>query len=105
MEPAVAGLAEALAAAPWREPRFPVIANVSARPEASAAGGRELLAAQLTAPVRWVECIRAAAALEPDATFIEIGPGAVLTGLLKRIVPGARGVTLGTAADVEAFLS
>jgi [acyl-carrier-protein] S-malonyltransferase len=105
MEPAVAGLAEALAAAPWQEPRFPVIANVSARPVASAAGGRELLAAQLTAPVRWVDCIRAAAVLEPEATFIEIGPGAVLTGLLKRIVPGARGVTLGTAAEVEAFLS
>jgi [acyl-carrier-protein] S-malonyltransferase len=48
--------------------------------------------------------MQAAAALAPDATFIEIGPGNVLSGLLKRIVPGAKTVTLGTADEVEQFL-
>jgi malonyl CoA-acyl carrier protein transacylase len=48
--------------------------------------------------------MQAAAALAPGATFIEIGPGNVLAGLLKRIVPTAKTVTLGTADEVERFL-
>jgi [acyl-carrier-protein] S-malonyltransferase len=59
---------------------------------------------QLTAPVRWVECMRQAAALAPGATFVEVGPGSVLAGLLKRIVPEATAVTLGTAEEVERFM-
>jgi [acyl-carrier-protein] S-malonyltransferase len=66
---------------------------------------KRLLADQLTAPVRWVACMRAAAEVAPDATFLEVGPGNVLSGLLKRIVPGARAVTLGTADEVERFLA
>ncbi len=42
--------------------------------------------------------------LVPGATFVEVGPGNVLTGLLKRIVPGAPTLTLGTAAELEKFL-
>jgi [acyl-carrier-protein] S-malonyltransferase len=49
--------------------------------------------------------MRAAADLTPDATFVEVGPGSVLSGLLKRIVPGARTVTLGTADEVERFVA
>lgn len=105
MEPAVAGLVDALAAAEWADPGVPVIANVNAQPVRDAAEARRLLAVQLTAPVRWVDGMRAAAALAPDATFIEIGPGTVLSGLLRRIVPGARCITLGTGAEVEAFLA
>ena len=105
MEPAVPGLVDALSAAEWAEPRVPVIANVNAQPVRDAGEARRLLAAQLTAPVRWVDSMRAAAALAPDATFIEIGPGSVLSGLLKRIVPGARCISLGTAAEVEGFLA
>jgi [acyl-carrier-protein] S-malonyltransferase len=48
--------------------------------------------------------MRQAAELVPGATFVEAGPGNVLSGLLKRIVPGAATVTLGTAAEVERFL-
>lgn len=105
MEPAVEGLTQALAAARFATPRFPVIANASARPVDRPEEATRLLAEQLTAPVRWVECMRTAAEFAPEATFVEIGPGTVLSGLLKRIVPGARSVTLGTAAEVEAFLA
>ena len=56
-------------------------------------------------PVRWVECMQAAAALAPGATFVEAGPGNVLSGLLKRIVPGSASVTLGTADEVARFLA
>jgi [acyl-carrier-protein] S-malonyltransferase len=82
----------------------PVIANATATPVQSAAEARRLLAEQLTAPVRWVGCMRRAAELVSDATFVEIGPGNVLSGLLKRILPGAASVTLGTADEVEKFL-
>jgi [acyl-carrier-protein] S-malonyltransferase len=104
MEPAVAGLEEALAGAPFVAPAFPVVANASAEPVRTPAEAVRLLAAQLTAPVRWIECMQACAALAPDATFIELGPGSVLSGLLRKIVPGAKTITLGTAAEVEAFL-
>jgi len=104
MEPAVPGLEAALAAAAFAAPTFPIVANASAEPVRTSADAVRLLTAQLTAPVRWIECMQAAAGLAPDATFIELGPGSVLTGLLRKIVPGAKSITLGTAAEVEAFL-
>jgi [acyl-carrier-protein] S-malonyltransferase len=105
MQPAVDGLREALAGAAFRDPRFPVVANATAQPVRKAPEAMRLLVEQLTAPVRWVECMRAAAALAPGATFVEVGPGNVLAGLLKRIVPEAGTVTLGTADEVERFLT
>jgi [acyl-carrier-protein] S-malonyltransferase len=105
MEPAANGLRGALAGVAFRDPRFPVVANASAQPVRTAADAVRLLVEQLTAPVRWVECMRAAAALAPGATFVEVGPGNVLAGLLKRIVPEAGTVTLGTADEVERFLT
>ena len=105
MEPAVDGLKQALAAASLATPKFPVIANAVARPVDHPDQAVRLLADQLTAPVRWVECMRTAAEFAPGATFVEIGPGNVLSGLVKRIVPGATTVTLGTAKEVEAFLA
>ena len=107
MAPALEGLTAALAAAPAREPCFPVVANATAQPVRDARAAKAHLAAQLTSPVRWVECTRKLAELDgPGAapTFVEIGPGNVLTGLAKRIVPGAATITLGTAAEVRAFL-
>jgi [acyl-carrier-protein] S-malonyltransferase len=104
MAPAVDGLHDALVGVDFRDPAFPVIANAGAEPVRTGVDAKRLLLDQLTAPVRWVECMQAAAALAPGATFVEIGPGNVLSGLLKRIVPGARTVALGTADDVERFL-
>ena len=104
MAPAVDGLLEALAEATFADPGFPVIANASAEAVRTGLDAKRLLADQLTAPVRWVACMQAAAELCPGATFVELGPGAVLSGLLKRIVPGTKAITLGTADEVERFL-
>lgn len=106
MAPAVDGLREALTDATFADPAFPVIANASGEAIRSGLDAKRLLADQLTAPVRWVTCMQSAAALAPDATFIELGPGSVLSGLLRRIVPGSsKAITLGTADEVEKFLS
>jgi [acyl-carrier-protein] S-malonyltransferase len=105
MAPAVDGLLEALTSATFEDPAFPVIANASGEAIRTGLDAKRLLADQLTAPVRWVTCMQAAAAFCPDATFVEVGPGAVLSGLLKRIVPGAKTVALGTADEVEKFLA
>ena len=105
MAPAVDGLRAALAETTFTEAAFPVIANASAEPVRTGTDAKRLLADQLTAPVRWVECMRAAATLAPGATFVEAGPGNVLSGLLKRIVPGSATVALGTADEVTRFLA
>jgi [acyl-carrier-protein] S-malonyltransferase len=105
MAPAVDGLREALADATFSDPAFPVVANASGEAVRTGVDAKRLLADQLTAPVRWVACMQAAAELVPNATFVEIGPGNVLSGLLKRIVPNAKAMTLGTADEVERFLA
>ena len=104
MQPAVAGLTAALAAAPFQAPSVPIIANATATATTTATDARRLLAEQLTAPVRWVGCMETAARLAPGATFVEVGPGNVLSGLVKRIVPGAATLTLGTADEIEKFM-
>jgi [acyl-carrier-protein] S-malonyltransferase len=95
----------ALASAPFAPPAFPIVANATATPVQDTTEALRTLAAQLTAPVRWIECMEAARALAPEATFIEMGPGSVLSGLLRKILPGTSSVTLGTSAEVEAFLA
>ena len=105
MAPAIPGLRAALAEAHFHDPSFPVVANASAEPVRAAVDARRLLAEQLTEPVRWIECVRRLALLAPGARFLEVGPGAVLGGLLKRILPDSQHVALGTAAEVERFLA
>jgi [acyl-carrier-protein] S-malonyltransferase len=104
MEPAATGLEAAIGAATWAEPRCPVYCNVTATATSSSVAGRALLVKQLTSPVRWVDLIRAMAAAHPGATFVEMGPGNVLTGLLKRLAPENPAKTCGTVAEVEALL-
>ncbi len=105
MQPSAAGLAAALDESGLIDPQFPVYSNVTEQPCQSAREARELLIRQLTSPVRWAGLVRALAAAYPSALFAEMGPGNVLTGLMKRIVPGARTQTCGTAAEVDAMLS
>ncbi len=104
MQPAVEKLRVALNAVHFGTSRCPVIANATALPVRRADDARRLLAEQVVAPVRWVECMQTAAADHRRATYFELGPGGVLSGLLRRIVPGATATTLGTAAEVEKFL-
>ncbi|HET9151128.1 MAG TPA: ACP S-malonyltransferase [Gemmatimonadales bacterium] len=105
MQPAQDGLDEALAAVAFQAPRFPVVANATAMPVREAGEARRQLVAQLTAPVRWVACAETLAREAPGACFIEVGPGNVLSGLVRRIVPGSETLALGTAADLDRFLA
>ena len=102
MAPAAAAMAEALAAATVRAPVVPLYANVTAAPVEDPAEIRRLLVEQVTGTVRWRESVAALAADGVDC-FVEIGAGAVLTGLAKRIAKDARAFAVGTPADVEAF--
>jgi len=84
MEPAKARLAEVLARCTVSAPRMPVVTNVEAAPNADAARVVPLLVSQVSAPVRWVESVRALAAAGVTRV-VELGPGRVLGGLVKRI--------------------
>jgi [acyl-carrier-protein] S-malonyltransferase len=101
MEPAVGGFAEAVQSTEFAEPAFPVYSNVTEGPSSSAQDARELLVKQLTAPVKWAGEITKLAAAFPGALFVEMGPGNVLTGLLTRIVPSAKGIACGTPTDID----
>jgi [acyl-carrier-protein] S-malonyltransferase len=105
MEPAVAGLTNAIATAAFTDPVFPVFSNVTAEASTSAVGAKDLLLSQLTSPVRWSTEIRNIAARFPEALFVEMGPGNVLTGLMGRLVKGANTFACGTAADTEKLLA
>ena len=105
MADAAHGLEQALDLAHFGDPRFPVYANVNAQPVESAALARRLLVEQLTAPVQWARELEHIAVLHPDALYVEMGPGAVLKGLAKKIAPSIKVVSCGTAADVDALLT
>jgi [acyl-carrier-protein] S-malonyltransferase len=105
MEVARAGLAEALDGAQLADPTFPVYANVTGEPVRSSADGRRLLLEQLTAPVRWTRVIERLATDYPDALYVEMGPGSVLSGLVKKIAPAVETATCGTIAEVEQLLN
>lgn len=94
------GLALALEGVEVGEPKFPVVANAAAAPVTDAERATELLIAQLTSPVRWVECVESMAGTGPDA-WIEVGPGKVLTGLMRRIDRGISVRAIGDPQDLE----
>jgi [acyl-carrier-protein] S-malonyltransferase len=96
-------LATALRAASWGALRFTLIANVDADVHQHAAELPALLERQVWSPVRWVESIRRAA--DMGATrFVEFGPGSVLAGLVRRILPEARTASVNDPASLEAAL-
>lgn len=104
MEPAVVGLADAIATSAFMDPVFPVFSNVTADASTRAADAKELLLRQLTSPVRWSSEIKALASHFPDAIYVEMGPGNVLSGLTGRLVDGAKTAACGTVAEVEKLL-
>ena len=101
METASAGLAEALDASEFDDPHFAVYANVNGEAVTKADRGKQLLFEQLSKPVRWIDEIRAMAERFPQALFVEMGPGNVLVGLVKKIAPALKTATCGTAAEVH----
>jgi [acyl-carrier-protein] S-malonyltransferase len=104
MESALDGLAEAVAKATFTNPKFPVYANVNAEPVTLADRGRQLLLQQLTRPVRWTDEVQAMAERMPDALYLEMGPGSVLTGLVKKVAPSLKGMACGTMSEVNQLL-
>lgn len=89
MAPAAARLRAVLAGVPFGALQCPLISNVEAAPYTDAARAADLLVAQVTQPVRWRESIEALAAAGCEVA-VEVGPGKVLTGLVKRIAPELR---------------
>jgi [acyl-carrier-protein] S-malonyltransferase len=100
MAPAVEGMSRALAGVALRDPQIPVLANGSARPLTVASEVREELLYQLDHAVQWQRSIEYMAAAGVDS-FIELGPGQVLTGLVGRIVSGAHLLNIDGAAAIE----
>jgi [acyl-carrier-protein] S-malonyltransferase len=103
MAPAAEVMEAALATTSPRVPCVPLVANVSAKRESDPGRIRDLLVQQVTATVRWRECVTAMTEMGVDS-FIELGAGKVLAGLVKRIAPDASGMSVGTPAEIEAVL-
>jgi [acyl-carrier-protein] S-malonyltransferase len=82
---------------------FPVVSNVTAEPVTDPETARRLLVQQLTSPVRWTASMRTMV-LAGVTACIELGPGTVLAGLMKRIEGGVDVASVGTAANVHSFL-
>jgi [acyl-carrier-protein] S-malonyltransferase len=97
------GLGQHLAKVTFSPVRFPVVSNVTAEPVADAAAARRALLRQLTSPVRWTASMRTMLAAGVDR-FVELGPGTVLAGLMKRIERQARVVSVGTAEQAQSLL-
>jgi len=106
MQPAAERLAVDLAAVRFEEPRFPVVNNVTATPMAAPAAAAELLTAQVTGSVRWVETVRwLHGATDGQAAFLEFGSGDVLTNLIKRTVEGAVAASVADPEGIEEVLA
>ena len=103
MQPAADAMHDALGEAAVRVPVVPVVANVTAERVTQPDEIRDLLVRQVTGTVRWRECVLAAVGMGVDS-FVELGSGKVLSGLVRRIVPEAAAVAAGTPVEIETVL-
>ena len=94
MRPAREGLAPALAATRFADPSVPVVVNIDAAAVRSGDRARDALIRQIDGPVRWAESVRALREQFGIQRFVEVGPGSVLTGLVRRIVPDAEAISM-----------
>jgi [acyl-carrier-protein] S-malonyltransferase len=101
MEPAARAMEPLLRAAPMQVPRVPVLTNVSAAPVSDPEELREHLIRQITHPVRWTETVRRLLEMGVENAF-EVGPGAVLKGLVRRIERGLVVASAGTDEEIAA---
>lgn len=100
MAPAREALTPDLEAARFADPGRPVVVNVDARAVRSGAEARDALVRQIDGPVRWVESVRTLVERLGITRFVEVGPGAVLGGLVRRIAPATESLSL---AEPEAL--
>jgi [acyl-carrier-protein] S-malonyltransferase len=101
MDPAAERLAPELRAVPSRDPRVPVVANVDAEPKRSAAASIDALIRQVSSPVRWESVVQRLAS-EGVTAYVEVGPGKVLSGLVKKIVRDATILNVEGPDDLSA---
>lgn len=101
MQPAFERLHEVLTVTPIEMPSLPVIANITARPTASAEEIRTTLANQVTGSVRWTETIEYLIEEVGCTRFLELGPGGVIAGLVNRIRKGTEVISISDTASLE----
>jgi [acyl-carrier-protein] S-malonyltransferase len=104
MEPVKARLEPVLRGVAWRAPLRPVVTNVEARANPDVARALPLLVEQVTAPVRWIECVEELAR-QGVTRVVEVGPGKVLGGLVKRIAPAIEAYNVEDVASLEKTLA
>jgi [acyl-carrier-protein] S-malonyltransferase len=104
MQPAQEAVAQVLSGLSLAEPRIPVAANVTGGLVTTAEAACDALIRQVTGAVRWVDCVKALLAAGAG-TFIEVGPGKVLCGLLRQIDPAQKALNVEDAASLEKTLA
>jgi [acyl-carrier-protein] S-malonyltransferase len=102
MEPARASLSRRLEHATLKKPKFPIVANVSGQTYPFPDGAKQLMADQLVRPVMWQDCVQTMRQAGADI-FVEVGPGKVLAGLLKRIDRKARALNVSHLDHIRSF--
>jgi len=101
MKPAEVRLAPELRALKTADPRVPIVANVDAEPKSTAAAAIAALVAQVASPVRWEDVVRRLAS-DGVTTYVEVGPGTVLSGLVRKIHREAAVRSFGGPDDLAA---
>jgi [acyl-carrier-protein] S-malonyltransferase len=102
MEPVQAKMAEAMEDVAWNDPQVPLAANAVGGIIRTADEVRDALVAQIASPVRWVDCVEALVDAGPTS-YLEVGPGRVLAGLVRQIVPDADVSSAATPSDLAGF--
>jgi len=103
MAPARSALRKAIGDATFMTPEVPVVANVDARTHADPAEWPSLLSAQLCSPVRWRQTLETLAGLGAR-TLVEVGPGGVLSGLARRVVPELQALSVSKPDDLDTLM-
>jgi [acyl-carrier-protein] S-malonyltransferase len=102
MQPAQERLAPELRAVAAHDPRVPIVANVDAQPKRDRAAAIDALVQQVSAPVRWESVVQRLAS-EGVTTYVEVGPGNALSGMVKRIHREATVLNFGSPSELEAL--
>ncbi len=103
MKRAEDGMPGALEKIDFRNAGIPVVANVTAKPVTDSGDIKDLLVRQITSPVRWMQSVQEMYD-QGVRTFVEIGPGKVLTGLVKKTVKDVEVINVGTVDEIEEYL-